>query len=1006
MTCMKNRLLSFLALLFFASFLPSTSRATHAAGGEIVYEHLFDSTYRIYFKFYRDCGGNPEPPTVNLCYYSSCDPIVRSRVMPKWTGLIPPGVINGSDVTLGCSGSNTECTGDASIPGVKEWWYSIDLELDHKCNFWTFSAVINARNGSVNLDNATCVDFYVETTFNNLFAPKNSSPYFEKKPIPYTCLNLPYSFNNQAVDPDPSDSVWSEIVVPLTTPSTLGGCTNAPTPCTLNPTAVPALNTINNPFQTATLAAPTGSFNINGNSGQMNFTATQTGPQTLVVRVKEYRNGILIGSIIRDVQVQVLDPSKCNYTPSTIDPAVSIRDAGYNPITGQIMACANQNMEFCFDIATTDPVGKLVIGDNSKTSKALDGMTVTYTGQRTKSVRGCVNWTPGNHQTGLRNLIIGVKDSTCHPPGIIFEQSFTIPIYVYPAVQIYKDTSICPGDKVQLVATNGGNFQWQELGGGTSTLSCTNCIAPTVTPYTTLQYIAESKLTTFCNHNKDTVTVTMLPIPEHDNMQDVTICPGNIVNYDLKIKKQPGVTYTVSWTPATYLTSATSETNTSTPLNDIEYHIVVAASDNRCKSFDTARINLLDGFKIETPDLAICEGQTVDAKAIGDPNYTYTWSTDPKAAADFTDPAILDPTVTPKVRGKMKVVLTATRAGCKDSVASFDLDVQPVPNVAVNDDQTICYGDTMTLTGIVTPADYDRYSYQWTPSATLANGNTKRPLFSAFQDVTMKLIASTPAGCKGEDSLKIDVLPADFMTLSADTAICPGQEARLRMVGIDLTSFWWDEGSHHMNDRKSQNPVVRPVVSKTYTVYGIDKNGCKDTQKVHVEVKPAAVVYLPDTLKLYPGESVKINPSGNALHYSWFPPVGLSRADIADPTASPKVNTRYFVTARTEAGCEVRDSVNVMLANDSHLDIPNAFSPGKGGNGTLKVLRLGQAQLKRFTIFNRWGVKMFETTDINQGWDGMYKGSPQPMGVYMYSVEAVTPTGRIFNQNGNVTMIR
>ncbi|RYD55167.1 MAG: hypothetical protein EOP56_16605, partial [Sphingobacteriales bacterium] len=620
------------------SMMSNKAKADHAAGGELIYEWISDSTYRFFFKFYRDCGGIATYPTHQLCGKNTCTTVTINKTLELWPGQIPPGVNNGTAVTLGCSGSSTECDNSSSaIPGIEEYWYYAIVTMPHKCDFWTFSVSVSARNFS---DNVNTGLFYVETTFNNQYAQGNSSPYFDAKPIPYTCKDMPYSFNNQAIDPN-GDSLWTEIVLPLT-----GGCGG---PGTFigwnNPTSwTPPLGLPNNPFQTATTAAPTGSFNLVGSTGQMSFTATDAGPQTIAIKVSEYRNGILIGSIIRDVQVQVLDPSLCNYTPSTINPSPIFDSSFYNPISNRVEACINQKMNFCFDVATTDPVGRLVVSDNSKTSVPLTGMTVTYTGQKTKSVRFCASWTPTATQTGLRNLIVSVKDSTCHPPGIVFQQSFTIPIYVFPPIQAYRDTSICPGDKVQLVATNGSNYQWQELGGGTSSLSCTNCIAPTVTPYATIRYVVESKGTTFCRHNKDSVDVTMLKVPEHDNMPDIITCPGNIVNYDLNIKKEPGVTYTVTWTPATYLTGATSETNTSTPLNDVEYHIVVSASNNRCKSFDTARINLLDGFKIETPDLAICEGQTVDAKATGDANYTYNWSTDPPATADFTDPAALDPT--------------------------------------------------------------------------------------------------------------------------------------------------------------------------------------------------------------------------------------------------------------------------------------------------------------------------------------------------------------------------
>ena len=64
------------------------------------------------------------------------------------------------------------------------------------------------------------------------------------------------------------------------------------------------------------------------------------------------------------------------------------------------------------------------------------------------------------------------------------------------------------------------------------------------------------------------------------------------------------------------------------------------------------------------------------------------------------------------------------------------------------------------------------------------------------------------------------------------------------------------------------------------------------------------------------------------------------------------------------------------------------------------------ADLKRFVVYNRWGTKVFETTDINEGWDGTYNGEMQPIGVYIYTIEAITPSGATFSKQGNVTLIR
>jgi gliding motility-associated-like protein len=92
------------------------------------------------------------------------------------------------------------------------------------------------------------------------------------------------------------------------------------------------------------------------------------------------------------------------------------------------------------------------------------------------------------------------------------------------------------------------------------------------------------------------------------------------------------------------------------------------------------------------------------------------------------------------------------------------------------------------------------------------------------------------------------------------------------------------------------------------------------------------------------------------------------------------------------------------VSADSEVEFPNAFTPGH--NSKLKVLHLGEARLKSFVIFNRWGQKMFETNNIAEGWDGTYNGEPQPIGVYIYTIEAESFTGRKINRQGNVTLIR
>ena len=90
------------------------------------------------------------------------------------------------------------------------------------------------------------------------------------------------------------------------------------------------------------------------------------------------------------------------------------------------------------------------------------------------------------------------------------------------------------------------------------------------------------------------------------------------------------------------------------------------------------------------------------------------------------------------------------------------------------------------------------------------------------------------------------------------------------------------------------------------------------------------------------------------------------------------------------------------------FDVPNAFVPGNGfsENGSFRVLKRGDVVLDRFVVYDRWGVKVFETSDILEGWDGRYQGKAQPMGVYVYLIEGRLPDGQKVQLQGNVTLIR
>jgi gliding motility-associated-like protein len=198
--------------------------------------------------------------------------------------------------------------------------------------------------------------------------------------------------------------------------------------------------------------------------------------------------------------------------------------------------------------------------------------------------------------------------------------------------------------------------------------------------------------------------------------------------------------------------------------------------------------------------------------------------------------------------------------------------------------------------------------------------------------------------------------------------------------------------------------VANPQTSTDYTVYITDIHNCVDTEYVSVQVYPQAVIELPDSVNIYPGEKYHLQPGTNATYFKWFPPSGINDINISDPLLYPEVRTRYFVTVTTEHGCMILDSLDILV-KETVIDMPNAFAPS-GTNKLFKPSKRGIANLKEFSIYNRWGNKVYSSANIEEGWDGTFNGQPQPMGVYVYTIEAISDKGTPFVKKGNVTLMR
>ena len=85
---------------------------------------------------------------------------------------------------------------------------------------------------------------------------------------------------------------------------------------------------------------------------------------------------------------------------------------------------------------------------------------------------------------------------------------------------------------------------------------------------------------------------------------------------------------------------------------------------------------------------------------------------------------------------------------------------------------------------------------------------------------------------------------------------------------------------------------------------------------------------------------------------------------------------------------------------------PDAFSPNGDGVNDIFYVRGGPFTTLNLTIYDGWGEKIFESDSVDEGWDGRARGDLVQIGVYVYVVKATTSSGKQYNVQGKLTVIK
>ena len=153
------------------------------------------------------------------------------------------------------------------------------------------------------------------------------------------------------------------------------------------------------------------------------------------------------------------------------------------------------------------------------------------------------------------------------------------------------------------------------------------------------------------------------------------------------------------------------------------------------------------------------------------------------------------------------------------------------------------------------------------------------------------------------------------------------------------------------------------------------------------------------------GNTVQLNATGGTT-YQWSPSTYLNYTNISNPVSVPLANISYVVLVTNQYGCSATDTVNILVDFTTDLFIPKAFSPNNDGQNDILFVRGNGIKEITFMIFDRWGEKVFESTDKTKGWDGTYKGKALSTAVFTYYIIATYYDGNQIEKKGNITLVK
>jgi gliding motility-associated-like protein len=569
-----------------------------------------------------------------------------------------------------------------------------------------------------------------------------------------------------------------------------------------------------------------------------------------------------------------------------------------------------------------------------------------------------------------------------------------------PFLSVGKD-EICIGDALQIEVefqddTTGLEYFWL----ADPTLSCTDCLEPIASPIVSTDYFFVTSTSSNCLDTASiTVNVGPNAIPDISLTSDTIICFADILQIDLN---SDGIADTYDWdSSADGLSCYDCDDPIATPLTGTLYTVTVTNSFG-CDVVDSIFVDVVDQNQpLTSGDRTICQGDTVQLDLLVDG--IPTWFNSNGLSCDDCN----NPLASPSETQVYPIQTITSDFGCL-LMDTLVLTVYDLDALDAGTDDLICAGELFSLNATVTEAG----ALQWTPSASLSVDTIRNPVASPAETTTYYLTLDQDL-CQLRDSVTITVQYETDVS-GTDYIICAGDTIVLQPIGLADTFDWTPEES--LSNATAETPLAFPMESTTYILEASLTTCIEDTAEFNVTVNQGPTIDVPFSYDKYPGVDVQIDVeiiAGNGSYtYEWIGFSGLTCSDCPNPLVTADTSGFYTLIVRDEInGCETEQQVfinKLRTCNPDLLGVPNIFTPnGDSYNEQIHVYTGTIPGIESFRIFNRWGALVFETDNIDEGWDGLYKGEKMPTGVYVFVIEATCPLdGSTFIKQGEFTLMR